>query len=146
MDTDVPANLTIVTLGVADLQRSIEFYGALGWEQRGDSAQGIVWFKTASCWLGLFGYQDLAEDIGLSAPSEQPAYRGITLGLNRNSEAEVDAAFAQVAGVGARVLKAPTRAEWGGYSGYFEDPDGHVWEIAYAPMFLVDDAGHIEIS
>jgi catechol 2,3-dioxygenase-like lactoylglutathione lyase family enzyme len=148
MPVDVPANFTIVTLGVADLERSARFYRELGWEQRGDLAQGITWFKTSGTWLGLFGYDALAEDVGMEAVPEAdlPPYRGVTLAINLGSEAEVDLAFARVHEIGGRIVKAATRAAWGGYSGYFADPDGHLWEIAHAPGFRVDEHGRIEIA
>lgn len=147
----VPANFSIVTLGVRDLDASIAFYRALGWEMRGDRSQGIVWFKTSGTWIGLFPDDELAADAGLPASgwpaggSNQPAYRGVTLAINTNSEAEVDAAFAHVRRIGGRVVKEPTRAEWGGYSGYFADPDGHLWEVAKAG-FVVDADGRITID
>lgn len=144
----LPPNFSIVTLGVADIDRSAEFYRSLGWEQRGDIAAGITWFKTSGTWLGIFGYDALAEDVSLPArpATELPSYRGITLALNMNTEAEVDQAFAHVASAGAPIVKQPERADWGGYSGYFADPDGHRWEIAYAPGFHVDEDGRIEIK
>ena len=145
MPTDLPANFSIVTLGVSDLERSARFYRDLGWEQRGNTSDGITWFKTSGTWVGLFGYDALAGDVGLEAPPEQPTYRGITLAINVGSEDAVDRAFARVQEVGARIVKPATRAEWGGYSGYFADPDGHLWEIAYAPGFAVDENGRIEI-
>ena len=148
MSTDVPANLTIVTLGVSDLERSARFYTDLGWEQRGDLADGIVWFKTSGSWVGLFGHVALAEDARLEAvPVEDlPAFRGVTLAISLASEAEVDRAFARVQEVGGRVVKPAERMSWGGYSGYFADPDGHLWEIAFAPMFPPDQQGRIEIG
>jgi catechol 2,3-dioxygenase-like lactoylglutathione lyase family enzyme len=148
MATDVPANLSIVTLGVRDLERSARFYRDLGWEQRGDLAQGITWFKTSGTWVGLFGYTELAEDAGCEpAPAEDlPVYRGITLALNLPSEDAVDRAFARVHEAGARIVKSPKKTEWGGYSGYFADPDGHLWEIAHNPFFPIDDQGRIEIA
>jgi predicted lactoylglutathione lyase len=148
MPTDVPANLAIVTLGVADLERSARFYRDLGWEQRGDLAQGITWFKTSGSWLCLFGYDALADDAALVAAPESdlPAYRGVTLALNLASEDAVDLAFARVHEVGGRIVKPAHRAEWGGYSGYFADPDGHLWEICYNPGFPLDADGRIEIG
>ena len=148
MPKDLPANFTIVTLGVADLERSARFYRDLGWEQRGDLAQGICWFRTSGTWLGLYGYDALAQDVGLEAVPEHelPDYRGSTLAINLGSEDEVDLAFARVHEVGARIVKPATRASWGGYSGYFADPDGHLWEIAHAPGFRVDERGRIEIG
>ncbi|MGH3444690.1 MAG: VOC family protein [Nocardioidaceae bacterium] len=148
MPADVPANFSIVTLGVADLERSARFYRDLGWEQRGDPAEAITWFKTSGSWLGLFGYDASAEDIGVPAtPADHlPAYRGITLAINLGSESAVDLAFARVQAVGGTIVKPASRAEWGGYSGYFADPDGHLWEIAHAPGFDIDEQGRIEIG
>jgi catechol 2,3-dioxygenase-like lactoylglutathione lyase family enzyme len=148
MATDVPAHLTIVTLGVADLDRSAAFYRALGWEQHGDLAAGITWFRTSGTWLGLFGHDALAEDVGVEATpqTDLPTYRGITLAINLNDEAAVDRAFAHVVEVGGRVVKPATRASWGGYSGYFADPDGHLWELAFTPDFPVDADGRIDIG
>jgi uncharacterized protein len=147
MPTDIAPNFAIVTLGVTDLERSIRFYGDLGWEQRGDVANGIVWFRTSGTWVGLYGYDELAEDARLDAvpADELPPYRGITLALNLPSEDAVDLAFVRVREVGGRIVKPATRAEWGGYSGYFADPDGILWEIAYNPGFPIDEQGRIEI-
>lgn len=140
----VPPNFTIVTLGVANLERSIDFYRKLGWEQRGDSSAGITWFRTSGTWIGLFGYADLAADVGVPAEAP-PAYRGITLALNFGDEQAVDAALDEAVAAGAQLVKPATRADWGGYSGYFADPDGHLWEAAYAPGFPVADDGTIDI-
>ncbi len=140
----VSPNFTIVTLGVADLERSAAFYRRLGWEQRGDLSAGITWFRTSGTWIGLFGYDDLAADIGVPADSPT-AYRGITLALSFGDEQAVDAALEQAVGAGARLVKPASRAEWGGYSGYFADPDGHLWEAAFAPGFPVADDGTIDI-
>jgi uncharacterized protein len=147
----VPPNFAIVTLGVRDLRRSIAFYSALGWEKRGDEALGICWFRTSGTWIGLFGYDALAADMGLvdegeaAEPTTLPTFRGVTLALNMNTEADVDAALAHAVSVGATVLKSAAATEYGVYSGYFTDPDGHVWEVARAPGFTVDDHGRIDI-
>jgi catechol 2,3-dioxygenase-like lactoylglutathione lyase family enzyme len=147
MPHDIPANFTIVTLGVADLERSARFYRDLGWEQRGDVSDGITWFKTSGSWVGIFGHDALAEDVGLETTPEEdlPAFRGVTLAINLASEDAVDLAFVRVREVGGKIVKPPTRAPWGGYSGYFADPDGHLWEIAHAPGFSVDEHGRIDI-
>ena len=145
---DLAPNLVIVTLGVTDLDRSIAFYTGLGWEQRGDRAQGIVWFRTSGPWLGLFPAEELAADAGLTVEA-LPRFRGSTLAVNLPTEADVDRAFALVGtlgSLGAAVLKEPERAPWGGYSGYFADPDGHLWELCYNPGFPLDDQGRIEIG
>ena len=138
-------NLVIVTLAVSDLDRSVAFYRGLGWEQRGDRSQGIVWFRTSGSWLGLFGADELAADAGLTA-TELPPFRGFTLAVNLPSEADVDDAFDTVRALGADVVKEPVRAEWGGYSGYFADPDGHLWELCFNPGFPLDDQGRIDIE
>jgi catechol 2,3-dioxygenase-like lactoylglutathione lyase family enzyme len=144
----VAANFVIVTLGVTDLARSVAFYRALGWEQRGDEADGITWFRTSGCWVGLFGYDELAEDIGVDAApvEQQPSYRGITLAVNLPRPVDVDAALSRFVEVGGRLVKPAARAEWGGYSGYAADPDGHLWELCHNPGFPLDEQGRIQIG
>lgn len=147
MPAPIAPNYAITTLGVIDLERSIRFYRDLGWEQRGDAGNGIVWFRTSGTWIGLFGYDALAEDAGLeTVPADElPAYRGITLALNLPTEDAVDLAFVRVREAGGAIVKPPAHTEWGGYSGYFTDPDGTLWEIAHNPGFPIDEQGRIEI-
>ncbi|WP_029089367.1 VOC family protein [Brevibacterium album] len=140
----VPAHFSIVTLGVADLGESAAFYRRLGWTQRGDESLGITWFRTAGTWIGLFGHDALAEDVGV-ASTPAPEYRGVTLALNFAGEDEVDQALEEAVSAGARLVKPAVRAEWGGYSGYFADPDGHLWEVAFAPGMPAREDGTIEI-
>ena len=140
----VPARISIVTLGVDDVARSKAFYEALGWELAGSVAE-ICWFRTSDSYLGLFGREDLARDAGLrSEPTAE--FGGITLAINVESEAAVNAAFEAAEAAGARILKPAERTDWGGYSGYFADPDGHPWEVAYNPTFPIDQDGRITIS
>jgi uncharacterized protein len=141
----VAPNFVILTLGVTDLDRSIEFYSGLGWEMHGQREQGIVWFRTTGSWVGLFAAHELAADAGLVVTPDQE-FRGSTYAINLRTEADVDAALDEVAALGARIVKAPTRAEWGGYSGYFADPDGHLWELCCNPMFPLDEHGRIEVG
>lgn len=141
----VPARISIVTLGVDNLARSKTFYEALGWEIAGSAGDEICWFRTSDSYLGLFGREPLARDAGLrSEPTAE--FGGITLAINVESEAAVDAAFEAAEGAGARILKPAERADWGGYSGYFADPDGHPWEVAYNPSFPIGDDGRITIA
>lgn len=133
----VPPNFSIVTLGVADLARSIAFYESWGWEMRGSVADGIVWFKTTGTWIGLFDDRALAADAGLDHPGSLPAYRGSTLAVNVLSTEAADAAFAEAEAAGATVVKPATTMDWGGYAGYVADPDGHLWEICYNPFFVM---------
>ena len=141
----VPARISIVTLGVADLERSIAFYEALGWERAASSIEGeICWFRTADTYLGLFGYDELARDADLPAAERGP-FGGVTLAICLESERACDDAMDAAVRAGGRVLKRPQRAEWGGYSGYFADPDGHPWEVAHNPHFPIGDDGRITI-
>jgi catechol 2,3-dioxygenase-like lactoylglutathione lyase family enzyme len=143
--TGIAPNFAIVTLGVSDLDRSIAFYRALGWEMRGSRADGIVWFRTSGTWIGLFPDHELAADAGLSG-GELPPFRGITLALNLPTEQAVDAAFEMWSAAGGGLVKPATRMEWGGYSGYAADPDGHLWELCFNPGFPIDEHGRIEIG
>jgi catechol 2,3-dioxygenase-like lactoylglutathione lyase family enzyme len=130
--------LSIVTLGVADLARSRRFYERLGWKASGASTQDIVFFQLGGSALSLYGREALAHDAVL--PAEGTGFGGITLAHNVRSREEVDAVLKQAQAAGARVLKPAEDAFWGGYSGYFADPDGHPWEIAWNPHSpLLDD-------
>jgi uncharacterized protein len=125
------AHVTIVTLGVADLAASTLFYESLGFQKSSGSEDTITFFYAGAAVLALFGRQALADDAGVSG--EGHGYRGVTLAMNLASSADVDVAFSQWVAAGATALKAPQAVEWGGYSSYVADPDGHMWEIAYNP-------------
>jgi uncharacterized protein len=140
----VPARISIITLGVADLPRSVAFYEALGWQRAAASMASIAWFKTADSSLGLYRAEDLAADANL--PAERAPFGGITLAINVATEGEVADALANAVAAGATLLKPATRAEWGGVSGYFADPDGHPWEVAFAPGFTLGADGHLRID
>jgi catechol 2,3-dioxygenase-like lactoylglutathione lyase family enzyme len=140
----IPARLGIVTLGVGDLARSIAFYQALGWERAGSSMDEICWFHTADTNLGLFPREDLAADAGL--PNEPPQrFAGFTLAINVETEDEVGAGLQAAVDAGATLVKPATRADWGGLSGYFADPDGFLWEIAWNPSFPIGADGRTHI-
>jgi hypothetical protein len=141
----VPARISIVTLGVDNLARSKAFYEALGWEVAGSVGDEICWFRTSDSYLGLFDRESLARDAGLrSEPTAE--FGGITLAINVESEEVADGALDAVVAAGGRILKPAERADWGGYSGYFADPDGHPWEVACNPTFPIGDDGRITIS
>ncbi|MER5865408.1 VOC family protein [Kitasatospora sp. NPDC002040] len=139
-----PARISIVTLGVTDLAASTAFYQALGWSRSSASNDSIVWFRTADSVLGLFPTEELAADAGIPATGE-PSFRGVTLAVNLESTAQVDAALALAVEAGATVVKPPAATEWGGYSGYFEDPDGHLWELAHNPFFPFTETGQLDL-
>lgn len=129
--------ISMITLGVNDLAASITFYEqGLGLPRRpmpDDSP--VAFFALNGTWLGLFGHDDLAEDAGLAAQGS--GFRGVALAHNLDSPAEVDNLIEQAAQAGATMIKAAQPTNWGGYSGYFADPDGHLWEVACNPHFWV---------
>lgn len=140
----VPARLGLVTLGVADLDRSIEFYRALGWEECSSSIEGVIhWFRTADSNLGLFPYQQLADDATIPSPV-RGSFGGITLAINVERPEDVDAGLEAAVRVGGSILKPATDAVFG-RSGYFADPDGYPWEIAYNPAFPIGEDGRLTI-
>jgi uncharacterized glyoxalase superfamily protein PhnB len=138
------AVLSIVTLGVDDLARSSAFFEALGLERCTSSDEEIVWFRTPHSYIGLFGRDALAEDAAIE-PGGRTAFGGATFAINASSEGEADEWFERALAAGADVLKRPAKTFWGGYSGYFADPDGHPWEIAHNPSWTIGDDGRLVI-
>ena len=130
----VPARVSLATLGVADVERATAFYLALGWRLSPASVAGEVsFFHTDGALLALWDLAALAADTGQTPP---PGFRPTMLAMNLESPEDVDAVFQEVLGAGGRIVKAPSRADWGGYTGSFADLDGHLWEVAYNPDFL----------
>lgn len=125
------AHVTIITLGVTDVAVSSLFYESLGFQKSSDSQDAITFFFAGAVVLALFGREALADDAGVG--SQGSGFRGVTMAMNLVSPGEVDAAFARWVTAGATAVKAPQPAEWGGYSSYVADPDGHLWEIAHNP-------------
>jgi hypothetical protein len=140
----LPPRVTVVTLGVADVQAATAFYQALGWPVSAQSGPGVTFIRTAGPVLALFGYADLAADAGVDQP-QAPMFSGVTLAINLGSTQEVDAAFAAAVDAGAGVAREPAPTFWGGYSGYFIDPDGHRWELAHNPFWSLDDRGLVDL-
>lgn len=133
------ATITAITLGVRDLKRSTRFYKALGYKA-GFVSPEVVFFQLNGAVLSLYGKDDLAADAKLPRGKARPG--GITLAVNLSGKKAVDAFMARAKNAGAKVLKAPHDAVWGGYSGYFADPDGHPWELAWNPHWtLMKDGG-----
>jgi predicted lactoylglutathione lyase len=138
------ACLTIVTLGVRDLARGMNFYEALGFARKArGSGEGIAFFEAGGIALALYPWAHLADDAQVPAEPQPMAFRGCTLAWNCSSPAVVDAMLAKAVSVGARLLKPAQKVFWGGYSGYFADPDGHVWEVAHNPFFQLSEDGRI---
>ena len=136
--------ISVLTLGVADLQRSLEFYrDGLGLPSAGIVGQefeygAVAFFELqAGLVLALWPHGSIVHDAGL--PPERPSGTAITIGHNVNSTEEVDVVMEQARQAGARVVKPPGETFWGGYAGYFQDPDGHLWEIVWNPQLRVPD-------
>ena len=137
-----PQRVTLITLGVADLAASKAFYGRLGWQEHG-AQQGVAFFQMHGTVLSLFGREALAADQGRSGAALGTG--AVTLAQNFSAEAEVDAAFAAALAAGAKPLKRPEKVFWGGYSGYWADPDGHVWEVAMNPFWPLSEDGSLTL-
>ena len=138
--------LSLVTLGVADLARALAFYeGVLGWKVAANPP-GVAFFDLGGVVFALYPHADLAHDMQLAQPAAGGAYEGFALAHNLRSEQEVDALFVHLERHGATIVKPPRKAEWGGYSGYFADPDGHKWEVACNPFWTIEADGRIRLS
>jgi len=133
--------MSMITLGVEDLARSIQFYEeGLGFPRHGEN-EDVAFFSLNGTWLGLYGRTALAEDAGVSADGS--GFNSFTIAHNVSSAKEVDTIIRQALSAGAKLVKQPQKVFWGGYSGYFQDPDGHLWEIAHNPFIAIgprDDA------
>lgn len=127
--------ISMVTLGVSDIGKSVKFYKeGLGFPQM-DSPSEIAFFILNGSWLSLYSYESLAKDATVS--SEGSGFRGFTISHNVSSESEVDQIIEDAVLAGATIVKSAQKVSWGGYSGYFKDPDGYLWEIAHNPFFWI---------
>jgi len=132
--------LTIVTLGVRDLKRSRAFYQyGLGWNPSSVSQESIAFFDLGGVGLALYPFDELAKDATVSP--ESSGFAGITLAHNAHSVEEVDAVLKKAEQAGAKIIKKAQKVFWGGYSGYFADPDGYLWEVAWNPFIEFDENG-----
>jgi uncharacterized protein len=140
----VDQRITLITLGVDDLGRSLAFYrDGLGWVPARQSQAGeVAFFQVHGMVLALWSRDELAADAAIE-PDD--GWGGIALAQNHRSRAAVDAAFAAAVAAGGRALKSPEETSWGGYSGYVADPDGHPWEIAHNPFWPLDDDGSLTL-
>lgn len=135
--------VTLVTLGVRDLGRSRAFYHALGWSPAREQ-EGIAFYQMHGGWVvALYGLADLADDMDRDAAELRTG--AVTLAQNFGSEEDVDAAWHRAMQAGARAIKAPQATSWGGYSGYYADPDGHVWELAHNPFWPLATDGSLTL-
>jgi predicted lactoylglutathione lyase len=138
--------LTVITLGVADMRASIRFYEALGLERRMKATgEEVAFFAAGGVVVGLWSRDLLAADAGWRESQGTDGFRGTTLAWNCATPEEVDAAFAHALKAGGKSLVKPEKTSYGGYRGYFADPDGHVWEVVQAPGIEVTPDGRVTL-
>jgi predicted lactoylglutathione lyase len=139
----VPPRVSLVTVGVRDLAATTAFYEALGFELSPASVAGEVsFFRTAGSILALWGIDELSADTGRTPPRpSEGAFNGMAFAINVDSRDEVDSALGAAATAGGTLVKPATATDWGGYSGYFADPEGTVWEVAHNPFWPLDERG-----
>jgi catechol 2,3-dioxygenase-like lactoylglutathione lyase family enzyme len=139
----VEQRVSLITLGVRDLERSRRFYEALGWSSGGAPADDVVFFQTGGSVLALWDRGMLADDSGVE---DGGGWGGVTLAHNVRSPAEVDDVMAQAERAGARIARPAAETFWGGYSGVFVDPDGHPWEVAHNPGWQLEEDGSVRLE
>ena len=132
--------VSLVTLGVADLERSRTFYEALGWHSESKPEEDVVFFQSGGMVLALWSREELAKDSGVT---DGGGWGGVTLAYNVRSPADVDAFIEKARAAGATIPRAGAETFWGGYSGVFLDPDGHPWEVAHNPFWNVSELGDV---
>jgi uncharacterized protein len=139
------AHVSLITLGVSDFKRSIRFYEALGFERKATAFDGIGFFQAGACAIAVWPSAELARDANVAFEDEGKTFRGFSLAWNCHSKSDVDAILEKAKGVGAMIHKPAQEVFWGGYSGYFSDPDGHLWEVAYNPHFPLSKNGQLTL-
>ncbi|HEY2938447.1 MAG TPA: VOC family protein [Gaiellaceae bacterium] len=134
--------VSLVTLGVADLERARRFYEGLGWKTNAAPGDDVVFFQSGGMILALWGRDQLAEDSGVE---DRGGFGGVTLAHNVGSPAEVDRVMEEARAAGATITREAGETFWGGYSGAFADPDGHPWEIAHNPHWTIEPDGSVRL-
>lgn len=136
-----PQRVTMITLAVADLTRARKFYADLGWQEAEGGNDAIAFYKITGQFFALYSRDALTKDIGM--PVHERSTGTITLATNYKSPAEVDEAYTDALAAGAIEITKPAKVFWGGYSGNFADPDGHLWEVAHNPFWELDSNGMV---
>ena len=135
--------LSLVTLGVSDLDRARRFYEGLGWTTGWQEGEDVVFFQAGGMVVALWGRDQLAADTGIR---DSGGWGGVTLAHNVSSPEEVDRVMDEAERAGARIIRPAAKTFWGGYAGVFADPEGHPWEIAHNPHWTVDEDGSVRLS
>ncbi len=135
--------VSLITLGVADLAAATAFYEMLGWTRALRAAEGVSFFQAGGMGLALYPFAELARDAGLEP--EHAGSTAVALAYNARSRADTDAVLAEAGAAGASMVKPGAETFWGGYAGYFRDPDGHLWEVAWNPGFQLAEDGSVTL-
>ena len=138
--------ISLVTLGVRDLGRAAAFYDRLGWRRSVRGAEGVVFYQVGGMALALWPRADLAADAGVEDPSAgngSPGFAGIALAYNTRTADEVAAVLAEAKAAGGTIVRPAQKASWGGYTGYFADTEGNLWEVAHNTGFAMADDGSL---
>lgn len=135
--------ITLITLGVANVAASRAFYENLGFKASADSNADVTFMSAGGVAFALFGRAALAADAAVE--NSAPGFSGITLAHNVRSQSDVDHVMAEAISAGAKVTKPAAATFWGGYAGYFADPDGHLWEVAHNPFWPLDERGQVKL-
>ncbi|MCW8331993.1 VOC family protein [Photobacterium sp. SDRW27] len=138
--------ISIITLGVSDLEKSYQFYTSLGFPTSRKPESGIIFFKTNGVCLALYPFDELAKDVSPGFTPPRPEFSGITLAHNTKEKSEVDAILQLALSAGGKIVKSAQDVFWGGYSGYFTDPDGYLWEVAYGDCWDFNEDGSLVID
>jgi len=138
--------ISIVTLGVRSLETSRRFYTDLGFPTTRSVESGIIFFQTGGTCLALYPLEKLAQDVSPELSAKRTGFTGITLAYVARSKTEVDAVLDAAVAAGGVIEKIAQEVFWGGYSGYFSDPDGHLWEVAYADLWSFNEDGSLVIE
>jgi predicted lactoylglutathione lyase len=134
--------MTLITLGIKDIKKSLAFYEkGLGWKKSSASQDDVAFFSLGGMVLGLYPREALAEDATISP--EGKGFSGISISYNAKSEKEVDEVLTEVEKLGATIVKPAQKVFWGGYSGYFKDLDGHLFEVAHNPFWPFDENDNV---
>lgn len=137
--------LSVVTLGSDDIAAARAFYARLGWREAGASNAQVAFYQLGGLVLGLYGRAALADEAGLPDAVDRDRFGGIALAFNVREKAEVDDVLGEAEAAGGRILAPGQDRFWGGYSGYFADPEGHVWEVAWNPFFPLGADGAVSL-
>ena len=138
--------VTVITLGVSDLNESTKFYKSVLGTSPNTSYDGVTFIELPGVWISLYPLENLAKDISPDFPTNQSGFSGVTLAYNARNKEDVISIIERARSAGARVEKEPQETFWGGFSGYFADPDGHYWEIAWGPMFDFTESGELKFK